>query len=63
MKLQEKSKNSGMVFFIDNVKIVISVVGNESDQVTKEQSVSGDDFIQKRTCAFFSQSGILDKEI
>ena len=29
MESQEKSKNSGMVFFIDNVKIVISVLGKE----------------------------------
>ena len=29
MKSQEKSKNSGMVFFIHNVKIVISAMGKE----------------------------------
>ena len=30
MQSQEKSKNSGMVFFIDNVEIVVSVLGKES---------------------------------
>ncbi|MEJ8772835.1 hypothetical protein [Blautia sp. HCN-1074] len=53
MKSQEKSKNSGMVFFIDNVKIVISAMGKGADFMAK--AILMDCYIKKYAYKEISQ--------